>query len=565
MTAQTSDVYGGDIRPDNSDEIDLRRYFLVLLKWWREILVISILAGAITGAALIWINSTKTPTYKASADILIARLLSNIELDDRVSTTSSTSQMDANSWRTSLLQLAKSSVVANAVYEELKDELPSTLQTPASLIDVIESTSPQSADERYASNIIRISATTSDPELSAKIANSWTTHLVAHINGLYGEVPEATIDSVSTERETALQEYQAAQAAYQDFVASNHISGLDRQILEKTTLRDEIMLSYNRMLTTTVSTEYDARLKLYTALTNAPVDYATALVASQSAGTVNSLAMLYKLRDAAIAQLNQARLMERSLVDGGEAAAKSNVAALQVLKLAAFATIHQTDFFPATLSVGNLTQEVEMTLEEQLVDVRSLVAVLEEYVAQLETDIKQAAESTMVGADLAAVGGLQAAPADGEGTAPDAAMPPSYEQLLAYRKLLDQISVEIGANVDDAHEQLLTTLETEIRQLQAEMSAERAKERQLTHQRDLAWTTYDTVGNKLQELNLLRSSANSEVRIGNLANVPRVPQPQTNPLLPVAALTLLGFFAAVFLALLVDSLGGMPFFARRTA
>jgi uncharacterized protein involved in exopolysaccharide biosynthesis len=131
--------------------------------------------------------------------------------------------------------------------------------------------------------------------------------------------------------------------------------------------------------------------------------------------------------------------------------------------------------------------------------------------------------------------------------------------------VLDQVPVDINSNVSDAHEQLLETLEADIRTLEAAMSAESAKQQQLSHQRDLAWTTYETVGNKLQELSLLRSSANTEVRLGNPAPVPQSPEPTMSPLMPVVALTLLAFLGAVIVALLVDSLGGMPFFTRRPA
>jgi uncharacterized protein involved in exopolysaccharide biosynthesis len=140
----------------------------------------------------------------------------------------------------------------------------------------------------------------------------------------------------------------------------------------------------------------------------------------------------------------------------------------------------------------------------------------------------------------------------------------AYSQLFAPGGILEQAPIDISS-MNNEHEQLLTTLEAEIRKLQAALSAEKAKEQQLTHQRDLAWTTYDTVGNKLQELSLLRSSANSEVRAGNPAVIPAAPQSQTSPLLPVVATMLLGFFLAIILALLVDSLGGGPFFARRPA
>src|SRR3954447_10613371 len=120
MTAQSTDVYSGDLRPDQSDEIDLRRYVLAILRWWREILAITILVGVLSAVTLIVLNNTSTPIYAASADILIARLASTIELDDRVSTSSGAGQGDPNAWKASMLQLAKGSDVANAVLVELQ-------------------------------------------------------------------------------------------------------------------------------------------------------------------------------------------------------------------------------------------------------------------------------------------------------------------------------------------------------------------------------------------------------------------------------------------------------------
>jgi uncharacterized protein involved in exopolysaccharide biosynthesis len=140
-----------------------------------------------------------------------------------------------------------------------------------------------------------------------------------------------------------------------------------------------------------------------------------------------------------------------------------------------------------------------------------------------------------------------------------------YAQLLAPDGILNQAPVELDSVVNDTHEALLSDLEAEIRTLQAEIMAEQAIQRELTHRRDLAWTTYETVGNKLQELILLRSSANSEVRLGNPASAPLAPKPQESPALIIVAITLAGFIVAALLALLIDSLGGGPFLARRTA
>jgi hypothetical protein len=367
------------------------------------------------------------------------------------------------------------------------------------------------------------------------------------------------IESVSAEREAALLDYQAAEKAYEEFVANNQIAVLSRQIQEKTSLRDGIMANYATLLTAVVNTEYTASVNLYTTLANASVNHASALIAAQSAGTIKSLDRLYSLNAAAIAQLNQARIMERSLVDGGEAAAKSNTAALQLLKLATFATLYGDEFAPANFALSGLAPAVEMTLEEQLVDVRALVNVLEEHIAELESEIEQLATSGMIGVDLTAV-------ADGNSqSAPITETESAYTQLLGPDSVLNQAPDALKAVTNENHEEMLTTLEAEIRTLQAALSAEEAKQRELLHRRDLAWTTYETVGSKLQELSLLRSSANSEVRVGNPATVPLGPAPQESPLRLVVVITMLAFFGAILLALLVNALGGEPFLTRRTA
>lgn len=568
MTANTSDVYSGNIRPEDVDEIDIRRYVLILLKWWREILTISIFAGLITGLTLSWLNMQKPLIYSADADIVIARLLSTIELDSRVSTSTGANQNDQNGWRASLLQLSRSSVVAAEVYGELKDALPPALQSPERLMGLVTVSVPLSLDERFASNIIRITVSSTDPEISAMIANSWAVHLVDYINSLYGEVPESTIASVTSELESIFDRYQAAQKDFEAFVADNQIDKLSRQIQQKTLVRDEIMKNYSTMLTSVLNSDYSNRVEFYKTLANAPVAHAISLVNAQSNSTIQALNGLYQQRSSAIAQLNQARSMEESLVVGGEAAAKSNVAALQLLKLGAFAAMRDGGSLPILMSAAGSMSDIEMTLDEQLTDVRALITVFEEYVAQLDGDITQLAESSMVGADLEMVGGL----VDGvvpsaaeEGALPIERFADTYAQLLGPDGLLDQNLVDIDSTISDSHEVVLTALEQDIRALQSEVAAENTIQRELSHQRDLAWTTYDTVGNKLEELKLLRSSANTEVRIGNPAIAPLAPEPQSSALIPVVAVTLLGFFMAVVLALLVNSVGGSPFFTRRTA
>ena len=88
------------------------------------------------------------------------------------------------------------------------------------------------------------------------------------------------------------------------------------------------------------------------------------------------------------------------------------------------------------------------------------------------------------------------------------------------------------------------------------------RERNIVRQRDLAWSTYDAMLTKAQELNILRNSSNSEIRMGSRALIPAFPDPQSSPLLPTAAAAFAGFFFAVVIALVSNAVGGTPWFDR---
>src|SRR5687768_8764809 len=124
------------------------------------------------------------------------------------------------------------------------------------------------------------------------------------------------------------------------------------------------------MFSAVVSTAYNSRIDLYKALVDAPAEQTRNVVTAQLSANVDTLELLYKVRGSAMKQLNQERNMERSLVEGWEDAAKSNVSALQLLKLAAFSSLQVSERLPVNLSFISPDQDLEMSLEEQLADVR---------------------------------------------------------------------------------------------------------------------------------------------------------------------------------------------------
>jgi uncharacterized protein involved in exopolysaccharide biosynthesis len=76
-------------------------------------------------------------------------------------------------------------------------------------------------------------------------------------------------------------------------------------------------------------------------------------------------------------------------------------------------------------------------------------------------------------------------------------------------------------------ESRLEALTAELQVLQAQREAEAARQRDLEHRRDLAWSTYTTLAKKEAEVQVAARSSGSEVRIASLAVPPGAPTRQS--------------------------------------
>ena len=79
MPCQNTDVFAKE---------DLREYIDVLIRWWKEILLLSILSVTVAALAIIGLRYSQAPIYKASATVVIAGLVSDVTLDERFRTLS---------------------------------------------------------------------------------------------------------------------------------------------------------------------------------------------------------------------------------------------------------------------------------------------------------------------------------------------------------------------------------------------------------------------------------------------------------------------------------------------
>lgn len=514
MTVQQSDLYAGEPHSWVDDEIDLRRYLLVLASWWREILVITLSVTVLVASVIgIW-QGLQPATYAASADVVIARVTSRIALDERITTSEETQQGGVASWRASLLQLAQSPAIAQAVYTELGGQLNDDW-TAQTILNSVTIDNPPGSDPRTLSDIIRITARTRDPELSAAIANAWARYFVDHINQVYGQVPADTLAAVEAEVEAAQTTYLEAEAALEAYIAESQSERLQREISETVALRNQIQSGRDVLMAAGAISTHQ-------------------VISRTIEMHLNRLAQLQAQRNQTQLQLNQARNLATQLEQSDPAASASNVLALQLLKAQVFAgpTVPggQASAMELNVDLAPLTVDANALAA----DTRILVAILEGYLVQLD-------------AEIAALSGTLA-------NEPDFAFLGSSA---------DPAAAEPAANSSsDEIQQTLLQLDQKIQNLRSQLAADLARQNQLTQQRDLAWTAYDTLSKKLIELNLTRTSANSEVRLGAAAVPPMQPEPQTSLLFPVVATAVASLVLAMMLAFIANALGRKPLLAR---
>jgi uncharacterized protein involved in exopolysaccharide biosynthesis len=568
MMTHASNLSSRETLPQDLDEIDLRRYLQLLVQWRREIILIPLLAAGLAIGAVTFLNSQRPILYTASADVVIARFTSNINIDERFDTNVNAVPVDNSTWRNSLVALVYNEMIAASVIEELGDGLPDDLKQPSVLQGLVSAEVPTNEDGRE-TNLVRINARTLDPALSALIADSWTRHYIDYINSVYGQVPASTIADVSTEHDAAFEAYEMAQTALEEFIANNQIDALEREIFEKSNLRSNLVANYNRVLSETVSSNFDAQLKVYNSLSSFAANSAFNALDTRLAQGRLELESLYEMRSKASLYLNQARAMERVLVAGGEAAAKSNVQALQLFKMLAFGSgeTGEPGAPLSTVPVLSNSATVDMSVEEQITDVRAIVATLEEDVATLDAQVEELSARQVAPTSLGSIDGLtelsSGLPISLTNPAYSEMLTSLYNDLLLPNAIIKQLPIQDSVTVDDASKALFAQLDSDLGRLSAALSAEMSRELQLTRQQELAWTTYETLGSKLQELNLLRATTNSEVRLGSSADFPVSPDSKMGFLLPAVVAAFAAFLFALILALAVDALGGSPFLTRR--
>ena len=233
------------------EEIDLRVYLDILLRWWW----LPVLLAAVAGFAAFVVTSVPPALYEATAGVVSMRSRAEISLGSGFDTTTEDDliqvggQIIATSaiWEKNYLRintlvgLVHNGAVAQTVSVELEGVLPDDEREPSVLIDRISAQVLELEGSNESSDTIQITAIHENPEIAAAIANTWARVYADYVNMVYGETTYAPFVDIVQQVADARAEYDAQQETLLTFLTEDdHISELERQIAEEEVIVDKL-------------------------------------------------------------------------------------------------------------------------------------------------------------------------------------------------------------------------------------------------------------------------------------------------------------------------------------
>jgi succinoglycan biosynthesis transport protein ExoP len=213
------------------EEIDLREYINVIVRRWKWILGITLVA--VVTAALVSFFLL-APVYEAKAGVIIVKAKSEITFEPKYRTLTEEELgqvgIDINARRKALEALVKSSSVATEVIAKLGAILEPEERDVNTLLEMVET----EADGDF----IGIKVKGEDPSKIAAIANAWGEAYEEYVNALYGGRPQSPGD-IQAQVIEAEGSYKETEEALAKFKGDNQIESLTREIgAKQNTLAD---------------------------------------------------------------------------------------------------------------------------------------------------------------------------------------------------------------------------------------------------------------------------------------------------------------------------------------
>ena len=432
------------------DYFSISTLILVLLGWWREIALGTILA-AVVGGVIGLAKEFLLPTYEAVANVAILGTRTDVAIGDSFQTDSATPGPGANrdaavAHRAALVGLVHDGEIAQFVIEQLAGILDEDDMIVDNLLKAVEAElvvmGPMT--DRNSSDLIRVAVTADSSEKALAIAESWTAKYEKVANNLFEQVPQELFDSISEELTQVQQMHVSAQAELERFSEENNIEQLKHMVETKRNLAEIWM---------------EAQL--------------------------TKVSQTYAIRQRLGELLDGAKGLRDQIKKGGETSVATNGLAILMLKTKAFSLIGSSHSGNIEVRLENV-HALHANAAEQAADVEAIIVTLENQLVQLSGAIT---DNYRVSSDSF----------DGTG--------PKQQSLENAGNVQD-----FSANSIDFYQ--LAALEEEIKSLSMMIEKLRNEKEILIQNRDRASAARSIVENENLELRLTRSAATSVVRAG---------------------------------------------------
>lgn len=527
------------------EEIDLRVYIDVLLRWWWLIALSVVVFGGIAYG----VTAQMTPMYEAAAGVVSLKSRAEISLgsgfesiseDDLSGASASSVVLDRNKRRLStMIGMVRNGAVAEQVASELGDVLAVEEADPAYLVDLVRGELLNVADVGE-SDTIQIIVTHPDPAKAAAIANAWAKAFEMHVNGIYGEASYSPFSDIHQQVIGAKSTYDQVQATWLTFMANdNRMGELQRQIDEEEKTIDYLRKGRQVNLGSVITQQVSIQQRLFDVIIFGGINANLMGFEKQRDELLHDLERGYARKQMFEDYAVDARIMREELLVGGDANARTNTFIIMAFKSGIFTTTHSLPFGTVDLTLPSadaLTPVV--SAEEQLADIDAILTALESEIARLDAELRAQAIALTQDEGYAFLEDLTPASLDMIQTPAGEAL----QRMAGWEGVLPQAAL-LNAPLD----QEIAQCEIHVRALRAEIAGLEGRRQEIQQNRDLAWSAYQNLVSKEQEITIASIAAGSDVRFASPAVPPLnpvSPSKMMNTAVGLAAGGMLGVFCA---------------------
>ena len=206
------------------DEIDLRVYINVLIRYWWLIVGLTVVAGV----AAFFVSQLQPAVYQATAVVVVTRPLYQFQLAPGIQNLPESAAGTQVLTGKAALDLATSDAMIRQLLDEMGNGLPPAERSLVPMRAMLKAA--QGGD----ASIIKLTVTNRNPQRVAKITNTWASLYVRQVNDLYGQSAEQ-LKFFESQLAQAKSDLDTADQALVDFQKRNDAAVLQAQLTAKQT------------------------------------------------------------------------------------------------------------------------------------------------------------------------------------------------------------------------------------------------------------------------------------------------------------------------------------------